>query len=122
MTEDIVAKIEQHWEKLLGEGKSISFKSGQVLFYEGHSPYGVFVLQRGYVRLMKRGSTDAPDSLGHEVAEDDDHCREKHVHALKHGRVLGVAPFIHDQPYCCTCLAKDDCQAIFISKTQLALI
>lgn len=122
MTEDIVSKIEKHWEDLLSEGKSISFKSGQVLFYEGHSPYGVFILQKGRVKFRKREAEEAPDSLGHDVSESDAHCREAHGPELKKGRVLGVAPFIHNQPYCCTCVAAEDCQAIFVSKTQLTQI
>ena len=34
--------------------EQVAYKSGQVLFYEGHKPYGVYVLKKGRVRLFKK--------------------------------------------------------------------
>jgi CRP-like cAMP-binding protein len=120
MNDKILTAMEQAWETLIGEGKKLAFKKGQVLFYEGHEPYGVFVLEKGAVIYNRKNENGDDIVLS---CEDDSHdkiCREHLVQSLSKGRVLGLGPFLKDQPFCCTCQANDDCEVIFISKTQLA--
>ncbi len=90
-------------KKLLKSGQPFSFKKGQVLFYEGHSPYGLFVLQSGDVKFSSPCQG----------------CLEEHSPMLQKEKVLGLKPFFEGTPYCCTCTAKKNCHGIFVSKTQL---
>lgn len=81
----------------------MTFHKGQVFFYEGHTPYGLFVLKSGGVQFSK----------------DETACGEEHLWSSPNGKVVGLHPFFDETPYCCTCTAKQDCKVIFISKTQL---
>ena len=111
-------RFKDEWKHLLKDGQPFSFKKGQVLFYEGHHPYGLFVLQSGDVKFSKEEEEGFP-------LEEGDRCQgcmEEHSPVLSKGRVLGLTPFFEGAPYCCTCTAKEDCRGIFISKTQLTRI
>lgn len=101
--EETFFSLRLHWEELLREGRKLFFRKGQTLFYEGHIPYGLFVLKSGQV-----------DFTGSCLS-----CTEEHGWASPNGEVLGMQTFLKKLPYCCTCTAKQDCQTIFISKTQL---
>jgi len=102
--------LKEKWDDLLKQGQSISFKAGQVLFYEGHLPYGLIVIQSGKVLFSKWGR---PSS------EKKTPCGEEHVVCLGPTKVFGIQPFFEGVPYCCSCTAASDCEGVFISKTQL---
>lgn len=34
----------------------LEYRAGQVIFYEGHQPYGVYILRKGRVRLFEKFS------------------------------------------------------------------
>ncbi len=102
MKEIFLKNVAKNWSDLLEGGQLLQFSRGQVLFYEGHYPYGLFVVQKGKVRFTKDGRL----------------CRENHVWKAPEGRVVGAEAFFEEMPYCCTCTSQD-CEAIFISKTQL---
>lgn len=104
MKDIFLSSIDSHWENLLREGKELYFQAGQVLFYEGHNPYGIFVLLTGDVHFSR------------EVGTADDH-RE----SFSKGVVLGLEAFLEEKPYCCTCTASRPTQVVFISKTQLSV-
>ena len=106
MEERLTSRLARQWEKLLREGQELDFKKGQVLFYEGHAPYGVFVVGSGEVRF-KRGERP---------------CAGNHLWSSPSGKVLGLDHFFDDTPYCCTCLAATDCTMTFISKSQLMAV
>ncbi|MDO8519158.1 MAG: cyclic nucleotide-binding domain-containing protein [Deltaproteobacteria bacterium] len=78
------------------------FHKGQSIFYEGHNPYGIFVLSSGNVRFVSSQK-----------------CGTDHVWQSPSGKVLGLKFFFEDRPYCCDCIAKGECEVVFISKTQL---
>lgn len=103
MNETIFSSLKSHWDRLLQEGQKVSFRKGQVLFYEGHSPYGIFVVKSGKVRFSR----------------GDHPCTLDHFWQSPRGKVIGVDHF-PETPFCCTCTAVNDCQMLFISKTQLA--
>lgn len=98
-----LASLEKQWDRLVSEGQPLTFRKGQVLFYEGHTPYGLFVIQSGKVRFLR----------------GDHPCDQNHLWSSPKGNVIGLHHFFDGPPFCCTCLASDDCQVIFISKTQL---
>ncbi len=103
MDEKILTALMDNWEDLFREGQHLLFRKGQVFFYEGHQLYGLFVLREGAVEFT-RGNC---------------HQDEEHRWNSPNGVVLGLRPFFDDSPSCCTCTACEDCQVIFISKTQL---
>ncbi len=81
----------------------MSFRKGQTLFYEGHTPYGIYFLQGGKV-AFKRGKRV---------------CTGGHLIDIRRGKLIELHSFFEDKPYCCTCRAVEDCHVIFVSKTQL---
>ena len=103
MEEPIVSRLREHWEDLLREGQGLGFKAGQVIAYEGHDPYGLFVILEGKVKFSKAGIS----------------CQEGHLWRAPKGMVVGLEPFFRQTPFCCTCTAGEDCRVTFISKTQL---
>ena len=97
-------QLRSHWSELLKEGQPLTFRKGQSLLYEGHTPYGIFVLQSGRVRFIK-GSASC------NAAE--------HLCPAPQGKVIGLHHFFSETPFCCSCNAETDCRLVFISKTQL---
>ncbi len=93
----------QKLDPLLKEGQPLTFRKGQVLIYEGHHPYGIFILQSGKVSFYHDGGS----------------CRQEHLQKTPLGKVLGLDFFLKDEISCCTCIVEEDCQVLFISKTQL---
>lgn len=98
--------MEREWEHLLQTSQKLTFRKDQVLFYEGHNPCGVFVIQSGKVRFSREGRE------GHS-------CHVEHTWRSTKGEVLGLHHFLDEAAYCCTCSALKDCRVLFISKTQL---
>lgn len=73
----------------------IFFKSGQTLFYEGHKPYGLFIIQEGRVIFEKSGKA--------------------HDESLE-TKILGLQHLISNTPYCASCKAATPVKAIFVPK------
>lgn len=101
--EDILASLTNRWDELLRGGQELEFHEGQVLFYEGHVPYGAFVLLEGDVEFRREG---IPSDKSHRIKSPN-------------GEIIGLGVIAGEAPYCCTCTATGDCRVIFISKTQL---
>ena len=111
MKQETLSHLSKDWDKLILEGKKMAYKKGQVLFYEGHEPYGIFALDTGTVTFVRK--TDQ----GEDVV--DVLCGEAHTNSVSRWRVLGLSVLIDGTTYCCTCTASEDCKVVFISKTQL---
>lgn len=91
------------WAGFLGSATPMAFKKGQVLFYEGHFPYGVFILTSGSVRLVSRV---------------DPGIRNR-------GRIVAGEPFGFDfialeVAYPCTAVADTDAAVLFIPRSTLS--
>jgi CRP-like cAMP-binding protein len=89
------------WVGLCSRGDRLNFKKGQVLIYEGHVPFGVFVLKNGAVSFSSLQGN----------------CPQSHVQEGSEGQIIGFEELLGATPYCCTCTAESDCEVIFISKT-----
>ncbi len=76
--------------RLLTEGKFLSYQRGQTIFYAGHLPYGLYVVQEGVVSIP----TDA-------------------------GQLLGLRHLLARTPYCETAIAKSDVEVMFFSRTYI---
>lgn len=104
MDEKILRSLKKKWPSLVKQGQPLKFHKGQVLFYEGHDPYGVFVVQTGKIRFERM---------------ERNLCGEEHLWTAPQGEVIGLQPFFDEHPYCCSCLALSDCEVLFIPKSQL---
>ena len=103
MQEKTLASIRANLGELLKGGQKLTFRKGQVLFYEGHIPYGVFVIRSGSVNF-EQGETP---------------CKDEHLWVSTQGKVVGLRQVLDGTPSCCTSLATEDCETTFISKTLL---
>jgi len=94
--------IKKKWNEKKLKGHRLTFKEGQVLFYEGHFPYGFYILNAGAVLFQCEGGL----------------CSKSHHEFWGEKRVIGLEPFLKNIPYSCTCLADSSCELVFISKTE----
>lgn len=106
MHPNFLSSLEGRWEGFCKKGQLLSFQKGQVLFYESHYPYGLFVLMKGRVSFSREGKPSG-----------DDHKRP-----FSKGAALGLEALTQGDSYCCTCTAREDCQVLFISKALLDLL
>lgn len=73
---------------------TIVFQKGQILFYEGHIPCGLFIIKEGRVEFSS-------EKTRHDVPAP----------------VVGFQHILDQTPYCATCTAATKVKAIFLSKT-----
>lgn len=104
MFEKTLEALKAHWPELQKEGQKLTFRNGQVIFYEGHNAYGIFVIESGKVEFAKGARP----------------CTDDHFWQTPTGEVIGLHHFLADTSYCCTCTALKNCRFVFISKSQLA--
>jgi len=83
-------------EKIALDMIPLVYQKGQVLFYEGHVPYGLFVIKKGRVKFMK----------GHQSP--------KEIQSLP--SILGYQHLVSETPYCASCLAETEVKAVFLPK------
>lgn len=100
---ETVSDIQSCWRDIILQGQVLNFCKGQVLCYEGHVPYGIFVIRSGEVSY-RQGETP---------------CQVKHERTSSEGRLVGLHHIFTGTPFCCTISAETDCEVLFISKTQL---
>lgn len=93
--------LEKRMDEILSKGGSIHFKKGQVLFYEGHYPYGFFVLVKGDIELSRVTMGGARESL------------------FQKERVLNLFHLITNTPHCATATAKTNVEVLFVPKTTV---
>ena len=77
------------------------YAQGNVLFYRGHYPYGVFVFFSGKIDLK--------------LSEESDHTMIE----VRPGSALGLGSAIVDRPYPLTAIAATNVMASFVSKQTL---
>lgn len=96
-----VNDILQAWKNQWHEATAMDFKKGQVLFYSGHLPYGIFILVSGAVKLLYEGSG----------------CKESL-------RFPETVPFGFDliamgTEYPCTAVTESEAKVLFLPKSSL---
>lgn len=82
------------------------FKAGQVIFYAGNDPLGVFTIQRGLVKL----EVTSPSGAAHTLR------------LMGPGGALGYRSLFANEPYHATAVAVEDCELCFISKTDIMFL
>lgn len=79
-----------------------SYISGNVVFYQGHQPQGVYFIRSGRVKLVRAEGTG----------------RQRIVRVIPAPSVLGERALIADQPYAATSIAIEDSCVCFIEATR----
>lgn len=81
------------------KGKN-TYKKGQVIYYEGNYPNGLFCIYRGKVKISKIGQEG----------------KEQIIKFVGQGEVLGYRALINEEPYNATATAMDDCHICQVSR------
>ncbi len=76
------------------------FRKGQVIYYEGNYPQGLFCIYRGKIKISTIGRKG----------------KEQIVKFKGRGEVLGYRALLNDEPYNATATAISDCEVCHISK------
>src|SRR3990167_8509485 len=83
----------------------LEYKAGQMIFYEGHQPYGVYILQKGRIRLFEKLSSG----------------EEKLVRIVESGHVFGDETFLKGEPHPFSAKAETDVAVSFFSRVVFDL-
>ena len=76
-------KLKKYLPSLVQAEERLDFKTGQTIFYEGHHPYGVYVLRKGRIRLVKK-SNDGTEKL---------------LKIIEPTQILGEEAFAENRPF-----------------------
>jgi CRP-like cAMP-binding protein len=79
---------------------AVNYAAGQVLFYEGTNPFGIFILLKGKVKRYKTG----------------DSGKSQIFQICTNGDMFGFRPVLSDVAYPDGATALEACQVLFISK------
>lgn len=82
---------------------TVRFKAGQVIFYAGNMPLGIFTIQSGLVKLEVTSPTGAAHTL----------------RLVGPGGALGYRSLFAEEPYHASAIAVEDCELCFVPKTEI---
>lgn len=87
-------------EDLLPQAGEIHYKKGHVIFYEGHHPYGFYILKKGEIILSRIAMNGARENLSYRTEGP-----------------LGLFHLITNTPHCATATAHNNVELLFIPKS-----
>lgn len=90
------------WDALLKQGVHHQYHKGQVLFYKGHTPYGIFIIVSGKVGLFGSEHMDPNEAFQASLQSP-----------------IGLDVILSHQCYPFTAVAQSDVKAVFIAKSSL---
>jgi CRP-like cAMP-binding protein len=90
-------------DRIQRERISTHYKAGQIIFYQGNVPLGIYVIQSGLVKIV------------HQTEDGADHT----LRILGPGQALGYRSLLSDEVYNGSGIAIDDVSVCFISKSLL---
>lgn len=90
--------ISSSLSKLASQGTSLCYKKGQILFYEGHLPFGFYNLKKGVV------------SLFYTCAHGPSRTKPQR------DKLLGLVHLLSNTTNCSTCRAEGDVEVIYFPK------
>ncbi len=93
-------KLKKYLPRLVQAEERIDYKSGQVIFYEGHSPLGICILRKGRVRLFRESEN------GDEILQQ----------IIEHPQILGEEAFVANKSYGYSARAETDVSISFFSR------
>lgn len=91
-------------ERLSENKGSNFFKKGQVIFYEGNYPHGMYCIYKGKVKISKLG----------------DEGKEQIVRFAGEGELLGYRSSLSNESYKATATAMEDCYICHIPKQKFS--
>lgn len=95
----VFCSLNQNEKEVISTGKSSNyFKKGQVVFYEGNHPHGLFCVYSGKVKISKLGEGG----------------KEQIVRFAKSGEMLGYRSILNNEAYNATATAVEDSYICFL--------
>jgi len=94
--------VVSRWSEWISRGTHISFRPGQVVFYQGHVPNGVYILLSGDV-VATRGE------LG----------REQTVANIPLKSLIGLDPLLAESEYPYSAIVQSEAELVFIPRDQI---
>lgn len=95
---------DEELEKLSENKDNNFFKKGQVIFYEGNHPHGMYCIFKGKVKISKLG----------------DEGKEQIVRFAGEGELLGYRSSLSNESYKATATAMEDCYICHIPKDKFS--
>lgn len=95
-------KVKKYLANLVHAEERINYKPGQVLFYEGHQPYGIYVLRKGRIRLFKKKNGG-----------------EDLLKIMEPTQILGENEFLESRPFAYSAKAETDASISFFSRASI---
>lgn len=98
----MIELVLSHVNTLTALGGEVRFQKGHAIFYEGHLPYGFYVLKKGSVGLSRVTLTGLREDLTNEGKD-----------------VFGLFHLLTNTPHCAMGTAKSDVQMVFVPKAAV---
>lgn len=95
--------MQEHWPAVISRGYRILMYPGQVLFYAGHIPHGLYILHSGLVEF-------SPTTHG---------CMKESILHAPHAEALCLDHVVGAEPYCSTCTASRPCVLTIVPRAYL---
>ncbi len=95
-----IQNIEKHLSVITAKGSPVRYQKGHVIFYEGHSPAGFYILKKGDVQLNRTNMEGTKVILPQEA-----------------DKIFGLFHLLTNTAYCATAQAKTDAEVLFIPKS-----
>lgn len=89
-------------EYFLSFTQKLTFKKGKLIFYEDGIPTGIFLVKRGRAKIYKTGI----------------YGKDQIFYIYKRGDLFGYHALMANEKYEDSCEALEDCEILFISKTN----
>ena len=86
--------------------KRLVFKKGKLIFYEGGIPTGVFLINQGKAKIYKTG-LDGKDQI---------------FYIYKQGDLFGYHALLCNENYEDSCEALEDCEILFINRSDFEIL
>lgn len=95
-------KVKKYLADLVQAEERVHYTPGQMLFYEGHKPYGIYVLRKGRIRLFRK--TNGGEEL---------------IKIIEPTRILGESEFLGSTSFPYSAKAETDVSISFFSRASL---
>lgn len=95
-------RVKKYLADLVQAEERLNYKAGQILFYEGHQPYGIYVLRKGRIRLFSKQNGE-----------------EDLLKIVEPPQVLGESEFLESKPFGYSAKAETDVSISFFSRASI---
>jgi CRP-like cAMP-binding protein len=96
-------KLKKYLADLVQVEERLDYKAGQTIFYEGHYPYGVYVLRKGRIRLFTKKENEVEELL--KIVEPP--------------QILGEEAFAENKSFGYSAKAETDVSISFFSRASM---